>query len=57
MYVHDLVLCGESEENLKMMVRCFIKVCRRRGVKVNAHKRNMMTLEGERDWIGMRGVF
>ena len=34
----DLVLCGESEEDLRMMVGWFVEVCRRRGLKVNAGK-------------------
>ena len=34
LYADDLVLCGESEENLKVMVGWFVEVCRRRGLKV-----------------------
>ena len=34
----DLVLCGESKEDLRVMVRRFGEVCRRRGLKVNAGK-------------------
>ena len=29
-------MCGESEEDLRAMVGRFVKVCRRRGLKVNA---------------------
>ena len=47
MYANDLVLCGESEEDLRMMVRCFVEVCRRRGLKVNAVKSKVMVLNGE----------
>ena len=35
LYADGLVLCGESEEDLKMMVEQFAEVCRRRGLKVN----------------------
>ena len=31
MYADDLVLCGESEEELRTMVGRFLEVCRRRG--------------------------
>ena len=48
-YADDLVLCGESEEDLRAMVGCFIEVCRRRGLKVNAGKSNVMLLVGRKD--------
>ena len=35
LYVDNLVLCGESEEDLRVMVECFIEV-RRRYLKINA---------------------
>ena len=35
LYADDLVLCGESEEELRGMVGRFVEVCRR-GLKVNA---------------------
>ena len=41
LYVGDLVLCGELEEDLSAMVRRFAEVCRRRGLKVNAGKSKM----------------
>ena len=47
LYADDLVLCGESEEDLRVMVGQFAKVCRRRGLKVNAGKSKMMVLNGE----------
>ena len=28
LYVDDLVLCGEMEEELRVMVGCFVEVCR-----------------------------
>ena len=31
LYVDDLILCGESEEDLRAMVRDFVEVCGRRG--------------------------
>ena len=31
LYAEDLVLCGESEEDLRMMVGRFAKVCRVEG--------------------------
>ena len=36
LYAEDLVLCGEYEEDLRAVVGCFVKVCSRRGLKVNA---------------------
>ena len=47
LYADDLVLCGESEEDLRVMVGQFAKVCRRRGLKINAGKSKMMVLNGE----------
>ena len=44
LYVDDLGLCGESEEDLRAMVRRFVEVCRRRGLKVNAGKSKVMVL-------------
>ena len=41
-----VVLCGESEEELKVMVGRFAEV-RRRGLKVNTGKSKMMVLGGE----------
>ena len=38
LYAGDLVLCGESEEDLRVMVRRFTEVCRRRGLKINVGK-------------------
>ena len=38
LYVDNLVLCSESEEDLTAMVGWFAEVCRRRGLKVNAGK-------------------
>ena len=38
LYADDLILCGESEEDLRAMMGHFVEVCRRRGLKVNASK-------------------
>ena len=35
-------------EDLRTMVGCFVKVCRRRGLKVNADKIKVMLLGGVR---------
>ena len=47
LYYDDLVLCGESEEDLSLMVGHFVEVCRKRGVNVNAGKSKVMVLNGE----------
>ena len=38
LYADDLVLCGELEEDLRVMVGWFAEVCKRRGLNVNAGK-------------------
>ena len=35
-YTEDLVLYGQMEEGLKVMVRPFVEMCERRILKVNA---------------------
>ena len=47
LYADDLVLCGESEKNLRVMVGQFAKVCRRRGLKVNAGNSKVIVMNGE----------
>ena len=47
MYADDLVVYSESEEDLRVTVGLLLKVCRRRGLKVNADKSNVMVLNGE----------
>ena len=44
LYADDLVLCGESEEDLRAMVGQFVEVCRRKGMKVNAGKSKVMVM-------------
>ena len=47
LYADDLILCGASEEDLRVMVGRFVEVCRRIGLKVNAGKSKVITLNGE----------
>ena len=47
LYADGLVLCGESEENLRAIVECFIEMCMRKGLKFNAGKSKVMMLGGE----------
>ena len=47
LYADDLILCGESEEDLRVMVGWFAEVCIRRGLKANAGKSKVMVLNGE----------
>ena len=47
LYADDLVLCGESEEDVRAMLGRFAEVCRRRGLKVNAGKSKVVVLNGE----------
>ena len=46
MYADDLVLCGESED-LRTLTGCFVEMCKRRGLKVNAVKGKVMVLTGK----------
>ena len=47
LYADDLVLCGESEVELSVMVGRFAEVCRKRGLKIIAGKSKVMVLNGE----------
>ena len=47
LYADDLVLRVESEEDLRAILGRFIEVCRRRGLKVNADKSEVMLLGWE----------
>ena len=47
LYADYLDLCGESEEDLRAMMGCFVEVCRTRGLKVNAGKRKVLVLGGD----------
>ena len=46
LYADDLVICGESEEDLRVMVGQFGEVCRR-GLKVSTSKSKAMVLGGK----------
>ena len=47
-YADGLILCGESEEDLRVMVRWLVEeMYRRRELKVNAGKSKEMVLNGE----------
>ena len=47
LYPDDLVLCGESKEDLRAIVGRFAEVCKRRSLNVNAGKIKVMVLGGE----------
>ena len=47
LYADELVLCGESEEDLRAMVGRFVEECGSRGLKVNTGKSKVMVLGGE----------
>ena len=47
LHTDDLVLCGDSEEDLRAIVGRFVEVCSRRGLKVSAGKSKVMVLNGE----------
>ena len=49
LYAHELVLCGESKEDLRAIVGHFIEVYRRRGLKDNAGKSRVMLLGGQEE--------
>ena len=44
LYADDLVSCGESKEDLKVMVVHFVELRRRRDLKVIADKNMMMSM-------------
>ena len=48
LYADNLVLRGESEEDLRAVVERFVVVCRRRGLKVNTGESKGMTGWSER---------
>ena len=48
LYADDLVLCGESKEDLRAMVGWFVEVCRKRGLKVNAGKSKVIVMNREK---------
>ena len=44
LYADDFLLCSESKEDLRVIVRRFVEVCRRRGLKDNAGKSKVIVL-------------
>ena len=50
--VDHLVLGGESEEDLRVMIRGFDGgIYKRKGLKVNVDRSKVMELEGEDGWV------
>ena len=47
LYIDGLFLCGELEEVLRVMVKRFAEMCRRRRLKFNAGKSKVMVLSEE----------
>ena len=47
MYVTALVRCGEYEEDLRVIMECFVEVRKRRGPKVNGEKSKLMVFGRE----------
>ena len=47
LYADDLVLCGKSKEDLKAIVGRFVEVGKRKCLKVNAGKNEVVILNGE----------
>ena len=47
LYADGLVLSGESEEDLRVMMGGFVEVCRRRGLKVNLGKSKEIEMKEE----------
>ena len=45
LYAYDLAFCGNSDREIKEMVRRLVEVYEIRGQKVNVDKRKMETLE------------
>ena len=50
LYADELVLCSESEENLRVIDGWFVEVCRKRGLKIIAGMSKVMVLNGEEGW-------
>ena len=46
MRADDLVLCGETEDDMRLMIGQFAKVCRGRRMKVNAGESKVLVLNG-----------
>ena len=44
LFADDLVLCGKPEEDMKVIVERFVKLCRSSGLKVNVDKSRVVGL-------------
>ena len=44
MSTDDLVLCSESEDDLRVMIRHFVEIYKRKDLKVSADENNVMVL-------------
>ena len=51
MNADDLALCCEREEDLKVIIGCFVKLCLKKSLKPNADKGKVMVLEGDEESI------
>ena len=47
--LNDLALCGEAEEDMKLIVGRFIELCSIRGLKVSLVKSKVNVLGGRRE--------
>ena len=47
LYADDVILCSEWEEDLRVIVRRFVEVVRRRGLKFNEGESKVMVLNEE----------
>ena len=64
MFADDLALCSELEEDLRTVMRHFVEVCRRRGLKINVGKSKVMVFSREEglecevcmDWMCLEHV-
>ena len=46
LYADDLILCGELEEDLRVMVKRFAEMCRKRGLKKSGGKSKAIAMNG-----------
>ena len=46
MYADDVVFMAETEEVLKVLINKFNNVCKRRGLKINVDKSEVMIVDG-----------
>ena len=48
LYAHDLAVCGEFIEKLRVMISRFVEICKERGLPVNEDKSKVTVLGGEK---------